>query len=371
MSYLEVPTRTSADTNSSADINQLQANINAMLSTGEFSQYKYSQSIVDGWFRFWYEGTSFSPISDGEYASVNAKYGISGTTVNVSRQSFTVGQTDVPGNPDYYLRTVVASAGTLSSHYSKATIFIEDVSTYAGTSASISFWAKADSSKNISVDIEQYFGSGGSATVTGIGTEKIALTSSWQYITLEDISFPSISGKTVGAGNHIRINLWHSAGADYNARTDTLGLQTITFDIARFGHNLGTVAIPAPKKMYSDEFLEVSRFYYILHTKTLTTLVSIFGKKESNDVCRFSLQLPCVPFAAPSITYTAVGAQTVYDAVGTEADISSGASITNINYQADCNLLMFYIDKTGAFAALAGIVGIRLGAGSFTFDMRP
>jgi PDZ domain-containing secreted protein len=70
---------------------------------------------------------------------------------------------------------------------------------FAGQQVTISFWAKADATKNIAVDLAQTFGNGGSpsAAVVGIGVTKVSIGTSWQKVTVT-ANVPSISGKTLG-----------------------------------------------------------------------------------------------------------------------------------------------------------------------------
>jgi hypothetical protein len=53
---------------------------------------------------------------------------------------------------------------------------IEDVRTFAGQQVTISFWAKADATKNIAVELVQGFGSGGSPS-----TEVLQLSALAKY----------------------------------------------------------------------------------------------------------------------------------------------------------------------------------------------
>jgi len=60
----------------------------------------------------------------------------------------------------------------------------------------------------------------------------VTLTSSWAAFAVT-IAVPSISGKTLGTNNndYFRVSFWTSAGSTYNARTNSLGLQTIGVDL--------------------------------------------------------------------------------------------------------------------------------------------
>ena len=221
----------------------------------------FQNYIVDGDFLFWYEGPSQTTSgygSDTMWLNNN-----SGSTKTHSRQEFTVGQSDVPGNIDYFSRTVVTSV-VGASNYCNKLHNIEDVKKLSDKNITFSFWAKADSAKNISIELVQDFGDGGSpsADVEGIGAQKIAITTSWAKYTV-NVDMPSISGKTLGTdGNdHTKLLLWFDAGSDYNSRTDSLGQQSGTFDIARAriveeeedGDNIN--------ENFHDSLERVSRYY--------------------------------------------------------------------------------------------------------------
>jgi hypothetical protein len=213
--------------------------------------------ILNGNFDVWQRGTSGTSgyVSD-RWTTGN----VNGTTTAISQQSFTVGQTDVPGEPKYYHRTVVTSASASNS----LSIFeqrVEDVRTGAGQLVTISFYAKADSNKNMSLEMLQDFGSGGSSDVNSLGVQKFSLTSSWQKFT-KTVTLPSISGKTVGTSSYLACNFWMDAGSSFNSRTDSLGNQSGTFDIAQMQLELGNVATPFEHRSYGEELLNCARYYY-------------------------------------------------------------------------------------------------------------
>ena len=69
--------------------------------------------IINGNFDVWQRGTSFS--ASGYCADRWRSYYTGGTTTVFSQQSFTLGQTDVPDNPEFYARLVVTSDSTSDS----------------------------------------------------------------------------------------------------------------------------------------------------------------------------------------------------------------------------------------------------------------
>jgi hypothetical protein len=111
----------------------------------------------------------------------------------------------------------------------------------------LSFWAKADANKNIAIEYFQGFGTGGSpsASVTGIGSQLISLTTTWQKKTVT-VTLPSIVGKTLGTDGaqttFTGIGFWFDAGSNWAFRSANLGQQSGTFDIAQIKIEDGSVA---------------------------------------------------------------------------------------------------------------------------------
>lgn len=204
--------------------------------------------IINGGFDVWQRGTSQTTAgygSDDRWSNYNDV-----STKTHTREPFTVGQTTVPNNPKYFSRTVVSSGGTSLSYVTK-TQSIEDVTKLAGKTVAVSFWAKADGNRSIVFELRQRFGTGGSASVSGIGLQKLNLTTSWQRFT-KIITLPSVSGKTVGADSSTQLQFWFDAGSGYTAITDSLGNQSGTFDIANVSLVEGSVPVEWQTEAYAD-----------------------------------------------------------------------------------------------------------------------
>lgn len=224
------------------------------------------QAIINGNFDIWQRGTSFAGLTVITYTADRWVFAPSGGTGTVSRQTFTVGQTDVPNNPTYYLRVQCTSADDNLGMTQR----IEDVSTFAGQTITASFYAKADSNRTLSCRFVQYFGSGGSADVP-ITAQTASVTTSWQKLSFT-FDIPSISGKTVGAGNHIYIYIYNAAN------------ETFTFDLASVQVNLGSVALPFCPKTYQQELLDCMRYYqifsienYVCYTDSNQLAIPFYG----------------------------------------------------------------------------------------------
>ena len=219
----------------------------------------FRNRIINGDFDFWQRGTSFT---GSEYGADRWIHNRDGTTHTATRQPFTLGQTDVPGEPTYFCSTVVSSVAG-AANFSALVQFIEDVRTFAGQQVTVSFWAKVDSTKNIAIELQQHFGTGGSpsAIVRAIGTTKVSIGTSWQKVTVT-VTVPSISGKTLGTtvDNHLVLAIFFDAGSDFNYRTDSLGQQSGTFDIAQVQIEPGPVATPFEQRPIGTELALCKRY---------------------------------------------------------------------------------------------------------------
>ena len=263
-------------------------------------------AIINGNFDIWQRALSQTAVGYG--SDDRWHNALAGSTQVVSRQAFTLGQTDVPNNPKYYSRMVVTSvAGT--GNYVAKNQRIEGVETFAGTTATISFWAKADASKNIVVELVQVFGSGGTnpspSDIVPVAPTTVALTTSWVKHTVS-VAVPSIANKVLGTnGNsYLQLLLWMDAGSDLNARTNSLGQQSGTFDFSQVQIEAGSVATEFEPRSVGEELALCQRYF---ERNVLFGVVQIIGYACNG-----------VPFAVtkrgvPSITYysEADGAGTV------------------------------------------------------------
>jgi len=263
----DVDFRVEGDTNENlfkidAGLDQVQV---ANLNGGPLAGFR--NRIINGNFDFWQRGTSFTGNEYGADRWVHARVG---TTHTVTRQAFTLGQTDVPGGPTYYCSTVVSSVAG-AGNFSTLAQRIEDVRTFAGQQVTISFWAKVDTTKNISIELAQNFGTGGSPStiVTNLGTTKVSIGTSWQKVTVT-ATLPSISGKTLGTDNNDQLTLfiWFDAGSTFNARTDSLGQQSGTFDIAQVQIEPGSVATPFEQRPIGTELALCQRYFQLFGAGT-------------------------------------------------------------------------------------------------------
>jgi hypothetical protein len=218
-------------------------------------------AIINGNFDIWQRGTSFTANGYGVDRWFNA---INGSTCTMSRQSFTLGQTGVLGEPTYFCRMAVTSvAGTNNFVFLEQKV--EGVRTFANQQVTVSFWAKADATKNISVQLVQVFGTGGSPSAdVSFGVTKVSIGTGWQKVTVT-ATVPSISGKTLGTDNNdtLQLRIWFDGGSAQNANTDTLGQQSGTFDIAQVQVEPGPIATTFERRPIGTELSLCQRYYEV------------------------------------------------------------------------------------------------------------
>lgn len=189
----------------------------------------------------------------------------SGSTKVHSQQTFALGQTDVTGNPEYFSRTVVTSVAG-AGNFTIKTQQLEDVSKTAGKTVTVTFWAKADASKNIAVELFQIFGTGGSpSSSVFVPSQTVSLTTSWAKHSLT-FDVPSVSGKTRGTdeNDYLALQFWFDAGSSFNSRTNTLGQQSGTFDMTRVSLCEGDATAlddPFEERTYGEELALCERYF--------------------------------------------------------------------------------------------------------------
>jgi len=253
----------------------------------------FRNKIIDGDFNFWFEGTSQSV--NGYGSSTMWYKGVIGSTVVHSRQEFTPGQTDVPGNPTYFSRTVVSSVAG-AANYILILQRLEDVKALAGKTMTFSFFAKADAVKSVAIDFAQMFGTGGSPTVYGIGSQKVQLSTSWNKYSVT-VDLPSVSGKTIGDGNYLAARIWFDAGSDYDTYTDSLGQQSGTFDTAQVQFEEGSVATEFEHRPVWLELSLCQKYYFA------TDKVSLISRAyDATQGSNITVWFPVVMRTSPTCT---------------------------------------------------------------------
>ena len=212
--------------------------------------------IINGDFGIAHRTTSSSSSSLNGYTSVDRFYvNNSGGTSSQTQQTFTNGQTEVPGFPKHYY-TFASTVGNNNQGFHQR---IEDVRTLAGETVTMSFWAKGTNPAGgeFTSSWIQDFGSGGSSSVeaaaTGDASGGIVLTSNWKKYSFT-YTVPSASGKTIGDGSFTWVEVIRQPGAD-------TGTTAWTADIANVQLEYGTVATPFEHRHFGEELALCQRYY--------------------------------------------------------------------------------------------------------------
>jgi hypothetical protein len=278
----------------------------------------FRNAIINGNFDTWQRGASNS-THQGYSADRwgNNFVGSSGTS---AQQAFTLGQTDVPGEPTFFMRTTVSS---VTGPDNRVNLFqrIESVRTFAGQEVTLSFWAKANAARNISVEFLQSFGANGtpSAAVRGIGVTKVAIGTSWQRVTVTT-TIPPIAGKTTGTDDDgfLLLTIWFDAGTNYGAYTDSLGHQSGVFDISQVQLEPGPVATVFERRPLGVELALCQRYFIGYPTGTaaadlneLLGIGSSYPVQSGVSATRYKLgnvTWPTTMRATPVITWSSTEA---------------------------------------------------------------
>jgi hypothetical protein len=236
---------------------------------GDFriNQRAFSSTTTDSAFGFdrW-----FAPMSGG---------------CTYSTQAFTPGTAPVAGYNGINFARLLTTGQSGASVYSILTQKIEDIRTIADQSVTLSFWAKAASgTPNIAIEFFNYFGSGGSPSAsTQTYAGQVTLSTSWARYTVT-VTLPSLSGKTLGTDNNSSLNLqlWVSAGTDFNSRTGSLGIQSNTFDIWGVQLEAGSTAtaFQTATGTLQGELAACQRYYFRqsnINTATMTDAGQIYN----------------------------------------------------------------------------------------------
>jgi hypothetical protein len=285
--------------------------------------------IINGNFGIWQRGTTFTNPANNAYTSDRwlVDYGAAIPTSNsITQQSFTAGTAPVAGyEGTFFLRNTITTLGTCN----RISVMqrIEDVRTFANQTVTLSFYAKADSTRTLNGFIQQNFGSGGSATVSTSFSIGADVTTAWTRFTAT-IVIPSISGKTIGAGSYLQLRL--DPQAANGCVMDFWGVQIEAGSVATpFQTATGTV---------QGELAACQRYFYNFTTNA--------SADTNNPVVRVAtttailpVNLPVPMRSAPTLSSIASGASTFgrvvsYDTsftvgVGTVSAAAIGVALPN------------------------------------------
>ena len=270
--------------------------------------------IINGDFQedCWQRGTSDTLTTTETYLP-DRWYAVNSTasTITLTQQAFTAGQTDVPNNPKYFYRMSWLGTGGATSPQTGTRL--EDVTKLSGDEVTLSYHAKTGTDFDVEVYVVQNFGTGGSPSsevVTLIDTESI--TSSWTKFE-DTFTIPSVSGKTLGTNgdDYTEIRFLRNAGT---AAGD--------LDISNVQLEFGDTATDFEYVNPADQLARCQRYFERI--KTVGGSIHLNGGyAESSTEAQFNvtyttkLQLPTLSASSSSaLSITKTGATVAGTAVG-------------------------------------------------------
>jgi len=281
--------------------------------------------LINGNFRVWQRGTSFT--SGGYTADRWLASGSGGSTRTVSQYD-TVEATG--------MQVIFTSGGNANSR-TMIQQKIEDVRTFAGQEVTLSFEARSTNITQISTDVQQFFGSGGSpsATTTFGGKRHTDIENDWKKFSAT-FTVPSVDGKTIGttdALDCLQVNFFLEAGSDFDGRTDSLGTQSGNIILRNVQLEPGPVATPYSHRPYATELALCRRYYQVLpnQSKTIRAVGSSFAFADGSvplqppmravPTCSFSVlansEILTAPVVSPDPPASVHGVTVGNGAVGT------------------------------------------------------
>ena len=246
--------------------------------------------IINGDFRI--NQRAFTSTTTATYGFDRFVLSASDGTVTYTPQTFTPGAAPVAGYEAINFAQIETTGQTSTTAIAGLIQRIEDVRTLAGQTATVSFYAKANSgTPNILAGLNQNFGSGGSpsAVVVTVGTVQ-AITTSWARYSFT-IAVPSISGKTIGTtGNtsFLAAAIYVSGGSTSNA--PTVGIQSNTFQIWGVQVEAGSTAtaFQTATGTIQGELAACQRYYY----RAKAGSQSLFGGGQAYSTTNSTIIVP-------------------------------------------------------------------------------
>ena len=268
-------------------------------------------------------------------------------TVTGTAQTFTAGAAPVAGYEAKNYFSLQSTGQTLTTANSRFAQDIESVRTLAGQTATVSFWAKAASgTPKIAVELAQEFGSGGSSAVNTYAGQ-VTLSTSWARYSVT-ASVPSISGKTIGTSDFLRLALWASAGSAFNSRTGTLGIQTNTIDFWGVQLEAGSTATPFQTASGGSQQAELAmcqRYYFRANSAGSYRMLGSGYAGSGGGSLNIAIQLPSQMRVIPTALDSSALSSFYYESAG------GGSTPTTLTLSSPAteNIATVNLAKTGSF----------------------
>ena len=335
------------DVLTAAQMNDLSGTVNLAVGStpSTATQMAGKNKIINGDFNIWQRGTSITIASGAYWADRYSMDMIAAVpTGTASRQAFTPGTAPVAGYEGNFFGRV-----NVTAHNNSTLLFInqkiENVTTFAGQTITVSAFIKADAATNIGVNMVQNFGSGGSGAVVTSISPSTNITSGWVRYSWT-IAVPSISGKTIGTGSSLEIR--------FNIPTTGGFVRVGTYDFWGVQVEAGSVATPfqTATGTIQGELAACQRYYYRLTFHAGSQRVGV-GLNDTTTSATLTIPYPVTMRTNPS----------ALEQSGTAADYS----VFNATGITVCSAVPTFQSATPAqsMTVLTVAAGLTAGAGAF------
>lgn len=219
--------------------------VSAKISDVGGSPLNSRNKIINGNMRIAQRGTSQTAAG---YGSIDRySLSLSGATATMSQESFTIGQTDVPG-AEKYLKLAVTAGNNNSGIFYK--VEARDILSAIGGQVTLSYYAKGTSpGGGLGVGILWYDGSSASPTED----TTVTLTSGWVKYT-HTFDVPSISGLTLtNIGAYLEVH-WQQLNSDTGTAAYEVNLAQVQLEVGDFASDF-------EYKSYADDLAGCQRYY--------------------------------------------------------------------------------------------------------------
>jgi len=267
--------------------------------------------IINGNFDVWQRGTSFSSLNTMQYTADRwLQYAAGSSTVTATQQTFTVGQTEVPGNPKYYYRldnTPDPNTAWLELFYR-----IEDVRRFSDVPVTLSFWLRANKSQSGEDEIRllQNFGTSGSSAVT-LRSPIFDIQTYWKKYEFT-FDLPSVAGKTINANSFLQIHLLRATNA---VAADTY------YDLAQVQLEYGRAATTFEQRSYGEELALCQKYFFRMKPNNAYSAYGMGGAYSGTQAVAL-MYFPVPMRKIPDFSYNGSLSQ-FYDKVGGGTNFTS------------------------------------------------
>jgi len=241
-------------------------------------------AVINGGFDNWQRASSFTNLHGYTADRWLATGATAVANQVISRQTLTPGDLSGTGLKHFLRHAVSGLNGATQISLQHR---IENVETFSGQTVTLSFYAKADSARNITAVLSQHFGSGGSADAGGL-QNIISLDTAWARYSITG-NLQSITGKTVGASSFVYLAI-------------VMPLSTFTIDITGVQIESGPVATPFSRAggTIQGELAACQRYYYRTTSTGAFAGIGGNGFTYSTTEANIQVQLPVPMRTYPS-----------------------------------------------------------------------